>query len=224
VLPVDLRWTGSGPAYQLQIATGASTTSLGAFTNVPLANAGATSTSVNLRMGTTTGVAYKFQVRACKDPAVATSCGAWAVAPTFTTLPLDDANIPAASYKGTWTALSGTAAAGNYNSTTHWASGSASVGQTVSFTVTGNAAWVGRRGPDEGLAQVQVDGTTPQVVDMYSPTESLGTIVWARDALAAGNHTVTITVLGKKSTQNPGACTTGTKCARVDVDLTTFIR
>jgi hypothetical protein len=223
VLPVDLRWTGSGPAYQLQMATGATTTSLGAFTDVPLANAGATSTTVNLRMGTTTGVAYKFQVRACTTAATPV-CGAWAVGAAFTLLPVDDANIPASSYKGTWTALTGTAAAGNYNSTTHWAAGSANVGQTVSFTVTGNAAWVGRRGPDEGQAQVQVDGGTPQVVDLYSPTEVLGTVVWARDGLAAGNHTVTITVLGKKSTLNTAACNTGTKCARVDVDLTTFIK
>jgi hypothetical protein len=219
VLPVDFRWTGSGPSYQLQIATGNTTTTLGAFTDVAsYTNKAATSATVNLRMGTNTGVAYQLQVRACSG----TTCSAYAQGPKFTLLPIDDANIPAAQFKGAWTARTGLT--GYYNGTTHSAFGSASVGQSVQFTVNGNAAWVGRRGPDEGLAQVQVDGGTPQVVDLYSPTEQLATVVWARDAIAAGNHTVTITVLGKKSPSNPGACTTGTKCAQVDVDMAAFIK
>jgi hypothetical protein len=49
-------------------------------------------------------------------------------------------------------------------------------------------------------------------------------VVWARDALAAGTHTVTVTALGKKSTLNPGACATGTKCARVDIDGAVIIK
>jgi hypothetical protein len=48
--------------------------------------------------------------------------------------------------------------------------------------------------------------------------------VWARDALAPGTHTVTITVLGKKSPQNPGACNTGTKCSQVDIDMSSIIK
>jgi hypothetical protein len=71
---------------------------------------------------------------------------------------------------------------------------------------------------------VQVDGQTPQVVDLYSPTVQPARVVWARDALAAGTHTVTVTALGKKSTLNPGACATGTKCARVDLDGAVMIK
>jgi hypothetical protein len=45
------------------------------------------------------------------------------------------------------------------------------------------------------------------------------------DNLTAGTtHTVTITVLGKKSTLNPNPCNTGTKCARVDVDMAVWIK
>jgi len=33
-----------------------------------------------------------------------------------------------------------------------------------------------------------------------------------------------VTVLGKKSTLNPGACNTGTKCAQVDIDAAVMIR
>jgi hypothetical protein len=94
----------------------------------------------------------------------------------------------------------------------------------VSFTVSGNAAWVSTLGPNQGLAQIQVDNGKPEVVDTYAPTVQTGRVVWARDALAAGTHTVTLTVLGKKSPLNPGACNTGAKCAQVDVDMATLIR
>jgi hypothetical protein len=94
----------------------------------------------------------------------------------------------------------------------------------VSFTVSGNAAWVSTLGPDQGLAQIQVDNGKPEVVDTYAPTVQTGRVVWARDALAAGTHTVTLTVLGKKSPLNAGACNTGAKCAQVDVDLATIIK
>jgi hypothetical protein len=94
----------------------------------------------------------------------------------------------------------------------------------VTYTVSGNAAWVSTLGPDQGLAQVQVDNGKPEVVDLYAPTVQTGRVVWARDALAAGVHTVTLTVLGKKSTLNPGACSTGAKCAQVDVDMAAIIK
>jgi hypothetical protein len=106
-----------------------------------------------------------------------------------------------------------------------WATGgSATLLPAISYTVSGNAAWVSTLGPDRGLAQVQVDGTTPQVVDLYSPTVQPARVVWSQDALPAGTHTVTVTPLGKKSTLNPSACTTGTKCARVDVDGSVMIK
>jgi len=43
-LPVDLTWTGTGTTSELQMATGATTASLGGFTAVPLTPASATST------------------------------------------------------------------------------------------------------------------------------------------------------------------------------------
>jgi hypothetical protein len=49
-------------------------------------------------------------------------------------------------------------------------------------------------------------------------------VAWAKDALPPGLHTVTVTVLGKRSTLNPAPCNTGTKCARVDVDAAVVIK
>jgi hypothetical protein len=218
-LPVDLTWTGTGTSSELQMATGATTATLGAFTAVPLTPASATSTRVRLAMGTTTGKAYQFRVRSCN----AAGCSAWMAGPKFTLQPLDDALIPAALWKGTWTNV---ASAGYYGGTVKRSSTSAGVtlAPAVTFSVSGNAAWVSTLGPNQGLAQVQVDNGKPEVVDLYSPTVQNGRVVWARDALAAGTHTITLSVLGKKSTLNPGACNTGAKCAQVDVDMATLIK
>ena len=206
VVPVNLQWTGSGPSYQLQLNSGSGWSDV-------LTNTAATSTTVNLRMGATSSAGYQFQVRACSG----TTCSGWAVGPRFTLFPVDDGTTSLVTYKGVWTALTGQL--GYYNATTHWAtSGSAT------FTVGGNTAWIGVKGPDRGMAQVQVDGGTPQVVDMYADTEQMATVVLGRNGLAAGNHTVTITVLGKKSPNNPNPCTTGAKCTRVDFDMTVYMK
>jgi hypothetical protein len=172
-----------------------------------------------LAMGSTTGNAYQFRVRACN----AGVCGGWATGPKFTLVPSDDAGMAAGQFKGTWTT---TNVAGSYGGTVKRASGSAqaTLVPAVQYTVSGNAAWVSTLGPDQGLAQVQVDNGKQEVVDLYSPTVQPGRVVWARDALAAGTHTITVTVLGKKSTLNPNACNTGTKCAQVDIDAGIMIK
>jgi len=218
-LPVDLTWTGTGTSSQLEMATGATTASLGAFTAVPLTPTSATSTRVKLAMGTATGKAYQFRVRSCNGA----TCSAWMNGPKFTLQPIDDAGIAAALWKGTWTNVANTA---YYGGTLKRSSTSAGVtlAPAVTFSVSGNAAWVSTLGPDMGLAQVQVDNGKPEVVDLYSATVQTRRVVWARDALAAGTHTITLTVLGKKSSLNPGACNTGAKCAQVDVDMATLIR
>src|SRR4051794_36654961 len=218
-LPVDLTWTGTGTSSQLEMATGATTASLGGFTAVPLTPASATSTRVRMAMGATAGKAYQFRVRSCNGAV----CGAWVNGPKFTLQPLDEAGIPAALWKGTWTNV---ANAGYYGGTVKRASGSAqaTLVPAVQYTVSGNAAWVSTLGPDQGLAQVQVDNGKQEVVDLYSATVQPRRVVWARDAMAAGTHTVTVTVLGKKSTVNPNACNTGTKCAQVDIDGAMIIK
>jgi hypothetical protein len=221
-LPVDLTWSnngGTGATSELQMATGNSTANIGAFQPVTLTPNTATSTRVYLAMGNSTGLAYQFRVRACN----AGVCGGWATGPKFTLVPADDASIPAGQFKGTWT---NTTVAGSYGGTVRRASGSAqaTLVPAVQYTVSGNAAWVTTLGPNQGLAQVQVDNGKPEVVDMYSATEQPRRVVWARDAMAAGTHTVTVTVLGKKSTLNPNACNTGTKCAQVDIDAGILIK
>jgi Abnormal spindle-like microcephaly-assoc'd, ASPM-SPD-2-Hydin len=218
-LPVDLTWTRTAPGPSSRWPPARTTASLGAFTGVSLQTASATSTRVRLAMGTTTGKAYQFRVRSCNSA----GCGARANGPKFTLLPSDDANMAPGQFKGTWTNVP---MSGVYGGTLKrsWTSANATLLPAVTFTVSGNAARVSTLGPDHGMPQAQVDGGSPQLVDLYSPTVQTGRVVWAGDALAVGTHTVTLTVLGKRSPLNAGACNTGSKCAQVDIDLSTIIK
>ena len=129
---------------------------------VTLADPTATSTRVYLTMGpTVAGMAYQFRVRGCS----AGVCGGWATGPKFTLVPSDEAGMNPGQFKGTWTT---TTVDGSYGGTVKRASGSAqaTIVPAVQYTVSGNAAWVSTLGPDQGLAQVQVDNGKPEVVDL----------------------------------------------------------
>lgn len=222
-IEVGLRWAATGTRSEIQMATGNTPASLGAFGAPPVGTQlpdGATSTTVALKMGSVTGTAYQFRVRSCD----ATACGDWATGPAFTLQPADENGFAAAAWKGNWTTDTGIA--GAYGGTVRWAAGSAvaTIVDRTQFTVSGNAAWVSTLGPDRGQAQVQIDGGKPDVVDLYSPTVQPARVAWAKDALPPGQHTITVTVIGKKSTLNPAPCNTGTKCARVDVDGSVMIK
>jgi hypothetical protein len=221
-LPVDLTWTNGGGTSELQMSTASSTNQVGTtWTPVTLGTATATSTRYYMPVGNQSGQAYQFRVRGCS----AGVCGAWAAGPKFTLVATDDAGVAPGQFKGTWTNVA--PVAGAFGGGVRRASGSAQVTlvPAVTYTVSGNAAWVSTVGPDQGLAQVQVDNGRPEVVDLYSANPIKGgRVVWARDAMAAGTHTVTVTVLGKKSPLNPGACNTGAKCAQVDLDAAIMIK
>jgi hypothetical protein len=65
-------------------------------------------------------------------------------------------------------------------------------------------SWIGYRGPDAGIATVQVDGGTMTEVDMYSASAKYQPIVFASGTLADGNHTLTITATGRRNAAASG--------------------
>lgn len=69
---------------------------------------------------------------------------------------------------------------------------------TVPFNGTG-VNWIGYRGPDGGIANVQIDGGAATSVDTYSPTEKYQPVVFSAGGLADGNHTLTITATGSRN-------------------------
>jgi hypothetical protein len=72
--------------------------------------------------------------------------------------------------------------------------------ETLTLPFRGTAiSWVGYRGPDGGIALVQVDGGTPVEVDTYAPTAKYQAVVHTVNGLADANHTLKITATGRRN-------------------------
>jgi hypothetical protein len=73
-------------------------------------------------------------------------------------------------------------------------------GATVTVNFRGTSiTWRGYKGPDAGMASVQVDGGTPSPVDTYDDTFKIQAAVFTATGLADTNHTLTITATGLKN-------------------------
>jgi hypothetical protein len=82
----------------------------------------------------------------------------------------------------------------------------ATAGATVAVPFRGTGiSWIGYRGPDGGIATVQVDGGAPTEVDTYSPTEKIQPVVFSAGGLSDANHTLTITATGRRNAAATGA-------------------
>jgi hypothetical protein len=63
-------------------------------------------------------------------------------------------------------------------------------GEKVTLTFRGTSiSWIGYRGPDAGIARVQVDGGVASEVDTYSPTFKVQEVVFTATGLADASHT-----------------------------------
>jgi hypothetical protein len=129
---------------------------------------------------------------------------AFEVQPTTTVSRWQDSN-PGINYAGGWiqSANDGMWSGGGVSNlpelpmTAHEAS-AAGATLTLPFRGTGIAV-LGYRGPDAGIAQIQVDGGGVTEVDLYSPVKIWQPIVYTASGLSDVNHTLTITVTGRKN-------------------------
>jgi hypothetical protein len=79
-------------------------------------------------------------------------------------------------------------------------------GETMTLPFRGTAiGWVGYRGPDAGIAQVQVDGGAPSDVDLYSPSATYQPVVFTASGLTDASHTLTIKATGTKNAASSAA-------------------
>ncbi|HET9651887.1 MAG TPA: hypothetical protein VFP36_06835 [Usitatibacter sp.] len=91
------------------------------------------------------------------------------------------------------------------------------VGQGVMVPFRGTGiAWIGYRGPDAGIATVQVDGGPLAEVDLYSPTALYQPVVFAAAGLADTEHTLNIQATGRRN-----AASMGTRVVVDAFDVTT---
>jgi hypothetical protein len=92
-----------------------------------------------------------------------------------------------------------------------------SAGKTVTLPFRGSEiAWIGYRGPDAGMASVQIDGTVLGEVDLYSPTVVYQAVVFAKTGLGDADHTLVIQNTGRRN-----AAANGTRVVVDAFDVTT---
>ena len=208
-VPVKLTWSatdnpdGSGIAsYQLQQSING-----GAYTDVTLPSATATTISASLAPGTT----YSYRV-AAKDNAG--NLSAWATGPSFKVTAFQESSSAIVD-TGSWTT---SALSGAYGGSVQYAS---ALGRNATFTVPSgskNVEWVSYRG-NRGKAQVWLDGvqqdakpsvTGIQPFDLYSSSVQARKVVFSKAVSPTTSHKLEVRVLGQKN-----ASSTST---RVDID------
>jgi len=130
-------------------------------------------------------------------------------------------NDPAISYSSGWLQYN------NARYTTGRCMYAPTAGPVAEFDFVGTkVAWYSVMAPDQGLAEVWVDSDAPVVVDRWASSYSLPIdplrhlIVWSKDGLSYGPHTLYIRALGQRSpSAAPGGATYVTIDA-LDVDET----
>jgi hypothetical protein len=199
-LPVRISWSATDSdgiaAYEVQQSTDG-----GAWTNVALSSATATSATPKLEAGKT----YQFQVRA-KDSAG--NWSEWEQGSKFKVNVLQETDTTIAYNPGAWSTQSLSTASGG---TLRYASASGNSAKLSLGAGVLSAAWVGPRGTDRGKAEVWVDGAKAKDLDLYSSTAQPRRMLFTANGLSASTaHTVEVKVLGTKNASSSGT--------RADVD------
>ena len=79
-------------------------------------------------------------------------------------------------------------------------------GARATFTFSGTSvSWIGTRKSTTGIARVYLDGAFVTEIDTYSPTDGLQDTIFRTSNLAAGTHTLTIEVTGRKNAASDSA-------------------
>lgn len=87
---------------------------------------------------------------------------------------------------------------------------------TLTFTGTG-VDWITVKAPNQGLAEVWVDGEAPVQVDLYAAANAYQQVVWSKRGLSNGTHTLNIRALGMNRAGDPAGSTTLVGIDAIDV-------
>jgi hypothetical protein len=121
--------------------------------------------------------------------------------PTITTI--NDATVGTTrgtfSYAGTWATSTGAA---KYQGDDHYSSTTGS-SYTVRFWGTRIAIY-GAKAPQHGQATAQVDGGAAVTIDQYAAVRAENVLVFRSPVLAAGPHTLKVTVKGSHQAASSG--------------------
>jgi hypothetical protein len=109
-------------------------------------------------------------------------------------------NNPAINYNGNWYLNTNPVQSGG----TALLSTDAGSSATISFTGSG-IKWIAYRDAWSGIANVSVDGAPPTTVDTYSQIDQAQAVAYSVSGLAAGSHTLSISVAGKHNPSSGGS-------------------
>jgi len=106
---------------------------------------------------------------------------------------------PEIFYRGKWRILRGD----------RFSSGAAScssrAGDAAVMEFVGQeASWIGRQGPDQGMAKVLIDGELAAVVDQYAEAPSFSIPSYVAAGLRFGPHTMVVEVIADKNPRSAG--------------------
>lgn len=83
--------------------------------------------------------------------------------------------------------------------------GSPTAGNSASCTFNGTSiTWIGAKNHDHGFATVSIDGGPATQVDGYAPQWTKQQVMFQKDGLSPGEHTITITVTSQHDPQAVG--------------------
>ena len=155
----------------------------GAWTNVTLGSA--TATSVNLSL--TKYTKYRFKVRAVDGTSTSSS---YVYGGTFQPI-ITDSAASSIVYTGSWPTSSSTS---YYFGSDRYAT---TAGNSASYSFTGSSvAWVAYKSTSRGSAQVWIDGVLKTTISLYSTTTTARAQVYAFNWTTSGAHTIKIVVVG----------------------------
>ncbi len=178
---LKVAWTGadagSGVArYELQQSTDG-----GAWANVST-----TLTGVTLSRAVLSQHNYQFRVRAID---VATNVSGWATGTTLRLASYQQTNS-LVIWSGTWSTVT---------ESVYWAGSakkSTSLGARSYFTFTGRSiAFISRKAPNRGKAEIYVDGVKVATVDLYSSTYQNQVVAWVGTWSTSASRQVSVRVL-----------------------------
>jgi hypothetical protein len=121
---------------------------------------------------------------------------------TAVTTTIEDTNTAHVAYTGTWAPCSGNCAKAADNSFT-WSS---TVNSAVTVSFTGNQVKLfGMKEPWDNIATVSIDNAAATDVDFYASAVTATTVqVYSSAALTQGNHTLKLTMTGRRNPASTG--------------------
>ena len=200
-VPVTISWAGSAcqsgvtncniDHYVLQQSVNGL-----AFGPVALASPNATSVTLDLTASPTNNsqpaTTYRYQVQAVDK---AGNASAFTVAAPFTVPDTD--NGFSTNFGGGWKSLS---LNGAFAGTVQQSSTPSATAQPAKGGPATSLALVSSLGPDRGKAQIKIDGQLMATVDLYSPTQTTGQVVWSINGLAPGvDHNLQVVATGTRN-------------------------